>query len=51
MRNGGGLSASTCPMTWHAGLLYDPRDPEFSVRLMEALAATAPELVIGAGGP
>ncbi len=36
---------------WHAGLLYDPRDPEFSVRLMEALAATAPDLVIGDNQP
>ncbi len=36
---------------WHAGLLYDPRDPDFSVRLMEALAVSAPGLVIGDNQP
>ncbi len=36
---------------WHAGLLYDPRDPDFSVHLMNALAVAAPDLVIGDNQP
>ena len=35
---------------WHAGLLYDPRDPDFSVALMEALRRE-PGLVIGDNQP
>ncbi len=36
---------------WHAGLLYDPRDPDFSVHLMNALMVAAPDLVIGNNQP
>ena len=39
------------PRPWHAGILYDPAQPDISPRMIEALRRRNPDLTIGANEP